>query len=180
MFESCVLGVDPGLSALGLAAVARRDRRPHLLEARTVRTSRDAPEGDRLKVIHEAVADAIQTHRPHAVAVERVAWNTNQRTAMQVARATGVVVLAASEAGLPVEEYGPLEVKMAVTGQGNAAKGQIRDALARLHGLEGVPAEVDAADAVAVALCHLTQSRLRRAEGESRRSRRVDVTRLRG
>jgi crossover junction endodeoxyribonuclease RuvC len=80
---------------------------------------------------------------------------------MQVARATGVVLLAAAEAGLEVEEYGPLEVKMAVTGQGNADKRQVRDALARFHGLRGVPSEPDAADAVAVALCHLTQSRLR-------------------
>jgi crossover junction endodeoxyribonuclease RuvC len=78
-----------------------------------------------------------------------------------VARATGVVLLAASEAGLAVEEYGPLEVKMAVTGQGNADKAQVRDALARLHGLADVPTQPDAADAVAVALCHLTQSRLR-------------------
>ncbi len=73
-----------------------------------------------------------------------------------------MVLLAAAEAGLPVEEYGPLEVKMAVTGQGDAEKAQVRDALARLHGLRDVPQQPDAADAVAVALCHLTQSRLRR------------------
>jgi crossover junction endodeoxyribonuclease RuvC len=162
VFDSCVLGVDPGISALGLAAVRRRDRRHEILLATTVRTPDLLPEADRLRLIHEAVRDAIAAHRPEAVAVERVAWNRNQRSALHVARATGVVLLAASQAGLPVEEYGPLEVKMAVTGQGNADKAQVRDALARFHGLPDVPSQADAADAVAVALCHLTQSRLRR------------------
>jgi crossover junction endodeoxyribonuclease RuvC len=162
VFDSCVLGVDPGVSAVGLAAVGRSERRPELRFAATVRTPGALPEADRLRLIHEAVRDAIATHRPEAVAVERVAWNRNQRSALHVARATGVILLAASQAGLPVEEYGPLEVKMAVTGQGNADKAQVRDALARIHGLADVPTQPDAADAVAVALCHLTQSRLRR------------------
>ena len=157
-----MLGVDPGLSTLGLAAVGRRDRQPELLFSATVRTSRHLAEPERLRLIHEAIRDAIAEHLPDAVAVERVMWNTNQRSALHVSRATGVILLAAAEAGLPVEEYGPLEVKMAVTGQGNADKAQVRDALARLHGLSDVPAQPDAADAVAVALCHLTQSRLRR------------------
>jgi crossover junction endodeoxyribonuclease RuvC len=162
VFDSCALGVDPGLTALGLAAVRRSDRRHEIRFAATVRTPDGLPEADRLRLIHEAVRDAIATHGPEAVAVERVAWNRNQRSALHVARATGVVLLAASEAGLPVEEYGPLEVKMAVTGQGNADKARVRDALERLHGLRDVPTQPDAADAVAVALCHLTQSRLRR------------------
>jgi crossover junction endodeoxyribonuclease RuvC len=164
VFDSCVLGVDPGVSALGLAAVGMSDRRPEILFAATVRTSAGLAEPDRLRLIHDAVRDAIAAHRPEAVAVERLAWNKNQVSALSVARATGVVLLAASVAGLPVEEYGPLEVKMAVTGQGNADKAQVRDALVRLHGLLDVPDEPDAADAVAVALCHLAQSRLRRVQ----------------
>ncbi len=179
VFDSCVLGVDPGIAALGLAAVARQDRRPELVFAGTVRTPGDQPEADRLRLIHEAVAAAIAEHRPGSVAVERVAWNKNHVSALTVARATGVILLAASEAGLTVEEYGPLEVKMAVTGQGNADKRQVRDALSRLHGLRDVPTEPDAADAVAVALCHLTQSRLRIASRSTKSSRTVDVTRLR-
>jgi crossover junction endodeoxyribonuclease RuvC len=162
VFDSCVLGVDPGISTLGLAAVGRRDRRTGIVFADTIRTPEGLAESDRLRLIHEAVRDAIASCRPESVAVERVAWNRTQRSALHVARATGVILLAASEAGLPVEEYGPLEVKMAVTGQGNADKAQVRDALARLHGLTDVPTQPDAADAVAVALCHLTQSRLRR------------------
>ena len=180
VFDSCVLGVDPGLTTLGLAAVARRDRRPELLFAAAVRTPTDLAESERLRMIAEAIRLAIAEHRPTSMAVERVAWNKNQQSALHVARATGVVMLAAAEAGVPVEEYGPLEVKMAITGQGNAEKAQVRDALERFHGLKDVPAQPDAADAVAVALCHLTQSRLRRAAGENEGSqRRVDVSRLR-
>ncbi len=160
----CVLGIDPGVSAFGLAAVRRRNRRPELMGARTLRTPEGLSQAVRLRLIHDAVAEAIAQHRPTSVAVERVAWNRNQVSALTVARATGVVLLAAAQAGLSVEEYGPLEVKMAVTGQGNATKGQVRDALARLHGLAGVPTQADAADAVAVAVCHLARSRLRRAE----------------
>ncbi len=163
VFDSCVLGVDPGLTRLGIAAVGRRDRRPELLFTDTVSTSRELPEADRLRLIHEALAAAIAAHRPESVAVERVAWNKNAHSALHVARATGVVLLAAAQAGLAVEEYGPLEVKMAVTGQGNADKAQVREALVRLHGLLDVPSQADAVDAVAVALCHLTQSRLRKA-----------------
>ena len=128
-------------------------------------------EPERLRTIHEAVVAAVAEHRPGSVAVERVAWNKNQVSALHVARATGVVLLAAAEAGLEVDEYGPLEVKMAITGQGNADKAQVRDALSRFHGLRGVPDEPDAADAVAVAVCHLTQTPLRRAaRGEPPRS----------
>jgi crossover junction endodeoxyribonuclease RuvC len=163
VFDPCVLGVDPGLTRLGIAAVARRGPETELVFASTVATATDLAEPARLRRLHEAVRDAIAEHRPGSVAIERVAWNRNQRSAMHVARATGVVMLAAAEAGLPVEEYGPLEVKMAVTGQGNADKRQVRDALSRFHGLRGVPAQPDAADAVAVALCHLTQARLRAA-----------------
>jgi crossover junction endodeoxyribonuclease RuvC len=162
MFDSYVLGVDPGVSALGLAVLGGRDRRPVLRFATTVRTPSDLAQPLRLRRIHEAIGEAIAAYAPGSVALERVAWNKNQASALLVARATGVVILAAAEAGLEVEEYGPLEVKMAVTGQGNADKAQVRDALARLHGLRDVPSQPDAADAVAVALCHLTQSRIRR------------------
>ncbi|MEW6060202.1 MAG: crossover junction endodeoxyribonuclease RuvC [Actinomycetota bacterium] len=168
MFESRVLGVDPGVATVGVAAVARCDRRPTLLWADTVRTSSGLAETERLRLVHDAIAAAIAEHHPDSVAVERVVWNTNHVSALAVARSIGVVLLAAAEAGLPVEEYGPLEVKMAVTGLGNADKAQVRAALTRLHGLEGVPRQTDAADAVAVALCHLQQSPMR---GVSRAAR---------
>lgn len=163
MFESRALGVDPGLTSMGVAAIAMLRRRPSVLLAVTVRTPPDLAQPERLRRLHDAVRDAISAHRPGSIAIERIAWNRNQMSALQVARATGVILLAAAEAGIPVEEYGPLEVKMAVTGQGNADKAQVRAALVRLHGLTDLPTEPDAVDAVAVALCHLTQLPMRRA-----------------
>ena len=94
-------------------------------------------------------------------------WGKNIGSAMQVARASGAIMVAAAEAGIPVEEYAPLEVKMAVTGVGNAAKEQVRRGLGLLLGSGAVPDDADAADAVAVALCHLQQSRLRRLTREA-------------
>jgi crossover junction endodeoxyribonuclease RuvC len=107
--------------------------------------------------------EAIGRFEPASVAIERVAWNRNQVSALQVARATGVLMAVSAEAGLEVEEYSPSEVKSAVTGAGNATKEQVAEALVRLHGLRGIPAEPDAADAVAVALTHLVGAPLKRA-----------------
>lgn len=161
MFDSSVLGVDPGVASLGLAVVARRDRANRLVMAQTVRTPPDLDEPYRLARAAEAVADAIADHHPASVAIERVAWNRNQVSALRVARAIGVVMVEAARAGLAVEEYGPNEVKIAVTGAGAADKREVRAALQRIHGLRDVPSQPDAADAVAVALTHLLGWRLR-------------------
>jgi crossover junction endodeoxyribonuclease RuvC len=93
--------------------------------------------------------------------VERVAWNKNHVSALTVARATGAIMVVAADAGLAVAEYGPNEVKMAVTGMGNADKQQVRRALVKVHGLKEAPVQTDAADAVAVALTHLVGARMR-------------------
>ena len=161
MFEHVVLGVDPGTAAVGLAAVAA-GQRPRVLWTHTLRTAAGQPAAERLLHVHRGVRECIAAHGPEAVAIERLMWGRNIGSAMDVARASGVVMLAAAEAGLPVEEYAPLEVKMAITGVGNAPKDQVRRALARLVGADGVPREPDAADAVAVAVCHLQQARMRR------------------
>ena len=163
MFDSLVLGVDPGVAKLGLAVVGRAGRRPVLIWSDTVRTSSGTAESERLATLAAAVRAAIDVHRPATVAVERVAFNRNQVSALTVARATGAVMVVAAEAGLPVEEYSPTQVKSAVTGMGNADKAQVHHALVRVHGLHGVPTQPDAADAVAVALTHLSGSRLRAA-----------------
>ena len=161
MFESSVLGVDPGVARCGLAVVGRRGRTSDLRFATTVITPADADESVRFRLIAESARAAIAEHRPAAVAVERVAWSRNQVSALHVARATGVIILVAAEAGLPVAEYAPNEVKQAVTGVGNADKAQVQRALTRLHGLRDVPAQADAADAVAVAVTHLLAAPMR-------------------
>ena len=161
MFDTCVLGIDPGVARLGLAVIAATGRRPSLLWASTVTTPAHDDEAKRLATVAAATREAIETHRPTCVALERVAFNRNQVSALTVARATGAVMVVAAEACLPVEEYSPTEVKSAVTGMGNADKGQVRSALERVHGLRGVPSQADAADAVAVALTHLSGARMR-------------------
>ena len=161
MFESSVLGVDPGVARCGLAVVGRRDRTNELRFVTTVTTPADAEESVRLRSIAEAARAAIAEHKPATVAVERVAWSRNQVSALHVARATGAIILVAAEAGLPVAEYAPNEVKQAVTGAGNADKAQVQRALTRIHGLRDVPAQADAADAVAVALTHLLAAPMR-------------------
>jgi crossover junction endodeoxyribonuclease RuvC len=165
VFEGTVLGVDPGLGSAGVAALDVVGGRAALRWSETVRTPSDQAEAARLRALHDAIRDAIVEHRPAAVAVERLMWGRNTTSAFVVARASGVVLLAAAEAGVPVEEYAPLEVKMAVTGVGNASKEQVRSMLERVHGLGPVPIPVqpDAADAVAVALCHSLHSTMRSA-----------------
>ena len=153
--------MDPGVARCGLAVVGRRGRTSDLRFATTVVTPADADESVRFRLIAEAARAAIAEHRPAAVAVERVAWSRNQVSALHVARATGVIILVAAEAGLPVAEYAPNEVKQAVTGAGNADKAQVQRALTRLHGLRDVPAQADAADAVAVAVTHLLAAPMR-------------------
>jgi crossover junction endodeoxyribonuclease RuvC len=161
MFERRVLGVDPGVARLGLAVVDGDGRRAELVWAAAPTTDAGRDESVRLKQLSAEVRAAIARHRPGAVALERLAWNRNHVSALAVARATGAIMVVAAESGLPVAEYGPNEVKIAVTGMGNADKGQVRRALSRVHGLTDVPAQADAADAVAVALTHLVGARMR-------------------
>jgi crossover junction endodeoxyribonuclease RuvC len=163
MFERLVVGVDPGIAATGVAALAAgraapAATHPSVLWAETVRTSARAPEADRLRTLYRAIRHLLEEPRPEALAVERLMWGRNAPSAMAVARASGVVLLAAAELGVPVSEYAPLEVKMAVTGNGASGKEEVRRALERLHAVRGMPREPDAADAVAVALCHLYRS----------------------
>jgi crossover junction endodeoxyribonuclease RuvC len=139
MFDTCVLGVDPGVARCGLAAVVRRDRRTEVRWAGTVRTSTDVPDAERLHVLARAMREAIGRFEPASVAIERVAWNRNQVSALQVARATGVLMPVGAEAGLEVEEYSPSEVKSAVTGAGNATKEQVAEALVGSMGCEASP-----------------------------------------
>jgi crossover junction endodeoxyribonuclease RuvC len=161
MFENRVLGVDPGLARLGLAVVVGDGRKIDLIWAGAVDTASGSEESERLRQLCAAVREAISQHRPTSMAVERVAWNKNHVSALSVARATGAVMVVAADAGLSVTEYGPNEVKIAVTGMGNADKAQVRRALVKVHGLHDVPAQADAADAVAVALTHLVGARMR-------------------
>jgi crossover junction endodeoxyribonuclease RuvC len=171
-----VLGVDPGLTRCGVGVVEGRPGRPCTLVAVDVlRTDPAAALSDRLLHLDRELTRLIAAHRPESVAVERVFSQHNVRTVMGTAQAGAVAVLAAARAGLPVRTYTPSEVKAAVTGSGQADKAQITAMVTRLLRLTERPKPADAADALALAICHVwrgsVQSRLAEAVAAARGSR---------
>lgn len=150
-----VLGVDPGLSRCGVGVVEGDGRRARALTAGVVRTAADAPVPERLAVLHAELARIVADVRPDAVAVERVFFNVNVRTAMGVGQAAGVAMLAAAQAAVVVREYTPTRVKSVVTGSGTADKAQVAYMVRTHLRLAETPSPPDAADALALALCHL-------------------------
>lgn len=150
-----VLGIDPGLTRCGVGIVdVDRARRATLVHVEVVRTSPDAPIGERLAGVAAGIRAAIEQHSPDAVAVERVFAQHNTHTVMGTAQASGVALLLAAEAGLPAVTHTPSEVKAAVTGYGSADKRQVQSMIARILRLDSPPEPADAADALAIALCH--------------------------
>lgn len=151
-----VLGIDPGLTRCGLGVVDGAPGRPLVLvEVGVARTEATAELGERLVLIEREVEAWLVRLQPDAVAVERVFSQQNVRTVMGVAQVSGVVIACASRRGLPVALHTPSEVKAAVTGHGRADKAQVGAMVARLLGLDAVPKPADAADALALAICHV-------------------------
>jgi crossover junction endodeoxyribonuclease RuvC len=158
-----VLGVDPGLTRCGLGVVAGPSARPRLLHLDCVRTDRDDPLEQRLLAVHDAICDVVDRHRPDAVAVERVLFSVNVRSAMATGQAAGVALLAAARVGVPVVPYSPNEIKQTVAGSGAADKAAIGRLVAAQLGLAEVPTPADVTDALAVAITHLARARLAEA-----------------
>ena len=155
-----VLGVDPGLTRCGLGLVAGPAAEPRAVHLGCARTAADTPLEQRLLTIHRAIAEVIATHRPDAVAVERVLFSSNVRTAMATGQAAGVALLAAAEAGVPVTSYSPSDVKLTVAGAGDADKDAVTRLVTAQLRLVTAPRPADVADALAVALTHLARSRM--------------------
>lgn len=150
-----VLGIDPGLTLCGVGIVdVGRTRRASLVHVGVVRTPADADLSSRLAAVAAGIRAVIDEHRPDAVAVERVFAQYNVQTVMGTAQASGVALLVAAEAGLPAATHTPSEVKAAVTGYGSADKKQVQSMIARILRLDAPPQPADAADALAIALCH--------------------------
>jgi crossover junction endodeoxyribonuclease RuvC len=169
-----VLGVDPGLTRCGVGVVdGVPGRTCTLVDFTVVRSDPDAELADRLLLLDRELTALVTRYRPDAVAVERVFSQHNVRTVMATAQAAAVAVLAAARAGLPVQTYTPSEVKAAVTGSGQAGKGQVTAMVTRLLRLADAPRPADAADALALAICHVwrggAQARLAAAMGHARR-----------
>lgn len=150
-----VLGVDPGLTRCGVGVVdVARDRSARLVHVGVVRTDAALPIERRLATIAAGLRAVIAEHRPHVVAVERVFAQNNRSTVMGTAQASGIALLVAAENGLAAATHTPSEVKAAVTGYGAADKLQVQTMVARVLRLDELPKPADAADALALALCH--------------------------
>lgn len=149
-----VLGIDPGLSITGYGLV-EDTHPPRAVLAGVIRTDKDLSMPQRLAELHTGLTQVIEDTSPDVIALETVFTNRNLQTAMSVGRASGVALLAAAQAQLSVYEYVPTAIKAAVTGDGSANKEQVQQMVARLLRLADAPRPADAADALAIALCHL-------------------------
>ncbi|MFI5912724.1 crossover junction endodeoxyribonuclease RuvC [Dactylosporangium sp. NPDC051541] len=151
-----VLGVDPGLTRCGVGVVEGSPGRPcRLVHYEVVRSEPDQDLALRLLNLDRRLAELVAQHQPESVAVERVFAQHNVRTVMGTAQAGAVAILVAARAGLPVQMYTPSEVKAAVSGNGQADKAQVTAMVTRLLRLEVAPKPADAADALALAICHV-------------------------
>lgn len=153
-----VMGIDPGLSRCGYGVVRQKGRATEAIAAGIIRTDKDDPIPQRLFELQNELVDLMGTYSPDAVAIEQVLFQVNVRTAMGVGQASGVAMAAAVGAGAEVLEYSPTQIKKAVTGWGGADKEQMGKMVQTLLGLPRPLKPVDAADAVAVALCHLAHA----------------------
>ncbi len=166
-----ILGIDCGSERTGYGVIDTDGRRHRMVVFGVIKTSPKAPFPDRLKKIHDGLHEILEQHRPERVAVEAVFHAVNAKSALKLAHVRGVALLCAANQGLPVGEYSPLEVKSAVVGYGRAEKSQVQMMVASLLGLDRPVASHDAADALAVALCHasrLTLDAALRRNGGSR------------
>ncbi|MCS7251334.1 MAG: crossover junction endodeoxyribonuclease RuvC [Anaerolineae bacterium] len=155
-----VLGIDPGIAITGYGLVEESAGDLKVIAYGDIRTSSDEILSSRLRQIYDAICSLLQTHRPHVAAIERVFFGRNVTTAFAVGQARGVVLLALAQAEIPVYEYTPADIKQALVGYGNAPKAQIQGMVSMLLRLPEVPHPDDVADALAVAICHLSHARL--------------------
>jgi crossover junction endodeoxyribonuclease RuvC len=157
-----VLGIDPGTALLGYGIVHEQGGRREAVAFGVLRTGPEVPAAQRLLQLHQGIADLLAAHQPDVVAVEELFFSRNVTSALAVGQARGVVLLAAAQAGLPVAEYKPAQVKQAVAGYGKAEKPQVQQMVRMSLGLTAVPKPDDTADALAVALCCLQSWRMER------------------
>jgi len=149
-----ILGIDPGLAVTGFGIVGYDQNRFSVIQYGVVRTQAGTSLPERLEKINQGLTRIIQQYQPEAVAVEELFFNTNAKSAFLVGQARGVAVLTAAQASLPVYEYTPLQVKQGIAGYGRADKHQVQQMIKNLLNLREIPRPVDAADALAVAVCH--------------------------
>jgi len=155
-----VLGLDPGLATTGYGFVEGDGQKLTAVAYGVLRTPPHTPLATRLLQLHEQLSQLLAQYRPAVVALEELFFSTNARTAIIVGEARGVLLFTAAEAGLEVAEYTPLQVKQAITGYGQAAKSQVQQMVRILLNLAEIPYPDDAADALAVSICHHNSARM--------------------
>lgn len=165
-----ILGIDPGSNATGFGVIERSGGRLIAVAHGVLRLPRDRVLSERLALLYAAILDVIQEHRPDQIAVEQVFVAVNPRSALVLGQARGAVLAATAACGMAVSEYAPRAVKQSVVGVGSAAKNQVQVMVQRLLGLEALPA-TDAADALAIAICHAQAGKLRALGVATRRAR---------
>ncbi len=163
-----VIGIDPGVAITGYGIICQEeDGDLSLVEYGAIQTPNSiSADSERLLLIFKRLNEVLALHRPIAGAVEKLFFQKNTRTAMAVGQARGIALLALAQREIPVYEYAPVEIKQALTGYGNADKRQIQEMLKLRLSLSKIPKPDDAADALAVAICHLQSYRLRTLEVE--------------
>ncbi len=156
-----VLGIDPGTAITGYGLVRQaEDGRLEQVDHGVILTPAKTPLPQRLVQLYTEIQEIIHLHRPDSSAVEKLFFTRNVKTGISVGQGRGVVLLALAQAGLPIAEYSPNEIKLAVSGYGNADKRQVQEMVRLLLNLDDTPKPDDAADALAVAICHLHSARL--------------------
>ncbi|MCR5121275.1 MAG: crossover junction endodeoxyribonuclease RuvC [Ruminococcus sp.] len=149
-----ILGIDPGYAIVGYGLLDYDGSSFKVVGFGAITTSADLPFDRRLTAIYDDMRVLIQTYRPDEMSIEKLFFNTNQKTGIDVAQARGVTLLAAAQAGIPIYEYTPLQVKSSITGYGRAEKQQVQEMTRTILHLKEVPKPDDTADAVALAITH--------------------------
>ena len=153
-----ILGIDPGYGITGFGLIEAQRGASQLLKCGAITTPAGMDFSARLEIIYEDMRQLLEAAKPEAVAIEELFFGHNVTTAIGVAQSRGVILLAIRQAGVPVYQYKPMQVKQAVVGYGNATKHQVQDMTKRLLHLDKLPKPDDAADAIAIALCHARSS----------------------
>ncbi len=155
-----IIGIDPGYAIVGIGVVEYAGNKFRTLEYNAITTPAGMHTVERLKKIYSETTAYIDRYKPDAVAIEELFFNSNQKTAINVAQARGALLVAAANRNVPVFEYTPLQVKQAVTGYGRADKKQIQQMVKMLLGLNAIPKPDDAADGLALAICHAHSNKM--------------------